>query len=118
MTREETIKRLAMVMSIPPGPLSPAAIYDQFIAPLEAKVEKLENPTYDWVGALNEWKRSAGAYEARALAAEAARDEALALLWASRGHVAYWQHESSGAAAALLKRIDAALAPAMEKEEG
>lgn len=105
MTREETIEALQGVALSTGYQLdirSATAIYDQFIAPLEANA----------INAASVIKR-AEMWQSRAEAAEAARDEALALLAEARAFVTGWRASDD-----LIARIDAALAPAMEKEEG
>jgi hypothetical protein len=112
MTREETIEALATkLIGKVFGPLNApgfaTTIYDQFIAPLEA--ERASERARSIKDA--EW------LETERLAAEAARDEALALLKEARDYTIVTAYcVSSGS---LLARIDAALAqPVMEKEEG
>jgi hypothetical protein len=110
MNRDETIAAIVKVGCDDEGCLwveQATTIYDQFIAPLEA--ERASERARSIKDA--EW------LETERLAAEAARDEALALLKEARDYTIVTAYcVSSGS---LLARIDAALAqPVMEKEEG
>lgn len=150
MTREETIKALIGYMDQESRASDATAIYDQFIAPLEARAAEAvtvaryfrdsfgETPQSVW----RDVRMSASTAEIMAAqdrferrledeteAAESARDAALAriaeleaLLWEVQPGVLYLHVTGYPGATRLLVNvnaaIDAALAPAMEKEEG